>query len=54
MVDSTGAGDGFGSGFAAALMSGKNIEEAIEWGKRQAANVVRHIGAKAGLLTLDL
>lgn len=50
MVDSTGAGDAFGSGFVAALMSGKQIEEAVEWGKKQAASVVEHIGAKAGLL----
>jgi sugar/nucleoside kinase (ribokinase family) len=50
MVDSTGAGDAFGSGFVAALMSGKRIEEAIEWGRKQAASVVEHIGAKEGLL----
>ena len=53
MVDSTGAGDAFGSGFVAALMSGKQIEEAIEWGKKQAANVVKFIGAKKGLMTAD-
>ena len=53
MVDSTGAGDAFGSGFVAGLMLGKPIEEAVEWGKKQAASVVEHIGAKKGLLTRD-
>lgn len=53
MVDSTGAGDAFGSGVVAGLVLGKTIEEAIEWGKRQAASVVEHIGAKKGLLRLD-
>ena len=53
MVDSTGAGDAFGSGFIAALMSGKQIEEAIDWSRKQAANVVKFIGAKKGLMTAD-
>ena len=53
MVDSTGAGDAFGSGFVAALMSGKDIAEAIDWGRKQAANVVKFIGAKKGLMTLN-
>ncbi len=53
MVDSTGAGDAFGSGFVAALMSGKQIAEAVDWGRKQAASVVEHIGAKAGLMTID-
>src|SRR3990167_8486181 len=43
MVDSTGAGDAFGSGFVIGLMKGKSIEESIELGKKQAANVVRFI-----------
>jgi ribokinase len=53
MVDSTGAGDAFGSGFVAALMLAKDIPEAVEWGRKQAAGVVEHIGAKAGLLSQD-
>lgn len=49
-VDSTGAGDAFGSGVVAALMQGGDILEAIELGKKQAAAVVGQTGAKAGLL----
>lgn len=49
-VDSTGAGDAFGSGVVAAHLRGKDVPEAIEWGRKQAAAVVGHIGAKAGLL----
>lgn len=52
MVDSTGAGDALGSGFVTGLMKGKSIEESIEFGKRQAASVVGHIGAKRGLANL--
>lgn len=52
-ADSTGAGDAFGSGFVAALALGKPISEAIEWGRKQGANVVKYIGAKKGLLTLN-
>lgn len=53
MVDSTGAGDAFGGGFVSALLCGKTTKEAIEWGKKQGASVVEHIGAKAGLLSLE-
>jgi sugar/nucleoside kinase (ribokinase family) len=52
-VEETGAGDAFGSGLVAALIQGKEIEEAIEWGKRQAAKVVQYMGAKRGLMTLE-
>lgn len=53
MVDSTGAGDALGSGFIAGLISGISLEEAIEWGKKQAASVVEKIGAKEGLMTRE-
>jgi len=52
-VEETGAGDGFGSGFVAALMKGHDIETALTWAKKQAASVVSYMGAKHGLLTLD-
>lgn len=53
MVDSTGAGDAFGSGFVTGLIKGKSIEESVEFGRRQAANVVKFIGAKQGLIIFD-
>lgn len=48
--EETGAGDAFGSGLVAALIKGKNLEEAVEFGKKQAASVVQFMGAKRGLL----
>lgn len=53
VVDSTGAGDAFGSGVVAALIKKKPIPEAVEWGRKQAAAVVGKVGAKAGLLWLE-
>lgn len=53
VIEETGAGDAFGSGLVYALMQGKDIYEAVEWGKKQAAAVVSYIGAKQGLLTVD-
>ncbi len=53
MIDSTGAGDAFGSGFVAGLMLGKNLDQAIDWGRNQAANVVKFIGAKKGLMAAN-
>ena len=32
IADRTGGGDSFASGVAAALLKGKNLEEAVEWG----------------------
>ncbi len=53
MVEQTGAGDAFGTGLVSALMLGKSTEEAIEWGKRQAASVVSFMGPKKGLMTRE-
>lgn len=53
VVEETGAGDAFGSGLVYALTQGKDIETAINWGKKQAASVVSFMGAKQGLLTVD-
>ncbi len=47
----TGAGDAFASTFAAALMKGKSVEEALKWGPINSMNVVQHIGAQEGLLS---
>jgi ribokinase len=53
VVEETGAGDAFGSGLVTALIHGKDLMEAVEWGKKQAASVVSHMGAKEGLLKMD-
>lgn len=49
-VDSTGAGDAFASGFMAARMSGKSLEEALQWGHAESSSVIQYIGPQAGLL----
>jgi len=50
MVDQTGAGDGFGSGFIGGLAKGLEIEEALKLGVANGASVVSRIGAKEGLI----
>jgi ribokinase len=47
----TGAGDAFASTFVAALMKGKTIQEALQWGPINSMNVVQHVGAQEGLMT---
>ena len=51
VIDRTGAGDSFGSGFVAGLMRKNNIEYAIRLGLANAASVVEHFGAKEGIIT---
>ncbi|MCG2686486.1 carbohydrate kinase family protein, partial [Candidatus Parcubacteria bacterium] len=49
-VDTTGAGDAFASGFVAARISGKPVEEALSWGNKNAGSVISQVGAQPGLL----
>ncbi len=62
VIDRTGAGDAFASGFVAGLMRKQeeckkglcavdNIEYAIRLGSANATSVIEQIGAKAGILT---
>lgn len=51
IVDRTGAGDAFGSGFVAGLIKTGKIEQAIRSGTANATSVVEYIGAKEGILT---
>ena len=53
VLDTTGAGDAFASGMIAGVLYGKNYQAAVEWGKRNATGVLKHVGAKKGLLTLS-
>jgi len=52
-TDRTGAGDAFSSTITAALALGESIETALMWAPINSMNVVQHLGAQAGLQTLD-
>lgn len=52
-LDSTGAGDSFASGFLAAHIKGKNIEECLSWGIANSTSAVQFYGAIEGLLNED-
>ena len=49
-VDQTGAGDAFGSGFLSQWARGKSLRESIIFASANSASVVRHMGAKTGIL----
>jgi sugar/nucleoside kinase (ribokinase family) len=51
VVEATGAGDAFATGFMGALMSGQNHDEALRWGAVNAASVVAFVGPTKGLLS---
>lgn len=53
VVERTGAGDAFATGFLAATLYGLPIEKAMVWGSHNATSVVGKIGAHAGLLTKE-
>ncbi|OGJ39346.1 MAG: hypothetical protein A3A82_03980 [Candidatus Pacebacteria bacterium RIFCSPLOWO2_01_FULL_47_12] len=52
-VDETGAGDAFAVGFVAARLHNLPVATACLWGRQNAGSVVRHFGAKTGLLTYN-
>ncbi len=51
VVEATGCGDAFATGFTGALMQGLPITEALRWGGRNGASVATKVGPQAGLLT---
>lgn len=50
VIGKTGAGDGYTSGFLAAIIAEKTVQEAMQWGAVNAMGVIGHIGAQTGLL----
>lgn len=50
VVDRTGAGDGFGSGFLSQWAQGKSLKDSIVFASANSTSVVTKIGAKTGIL----
>lgn len=50
IIERTGAGDGYAAGFLAALLSGRDIPEAMQWGAINASSVIGKVGSQPGLL----
>lgn len=53
VIDRTGAGDAFSSGFTAMIATGESLEKAITFGSANSTSVVQTIGAKVGILKQD-
>jgi len=51
VVESTGAGDAFASGFVSGTIKGKSIEYALQMGSANAESIIMKFGAKNKLLT---
>lgn len=51
VIDRTGAGDAFCSGFTAMIARGESIEHAMTLASANSTSVVQHIGAKKGILS---
>ena len=51
VIERTGAGDAYASGFLAAYLHGEEIEQSMNWGMHNSASVIGQNGAQAGLLT---
>lgn len=50
MIDRTGAGDAFGSGFLSQWAQGKSLRESVWYASANSTSVVASIGAKTGIL----
>ena len=51
VIDRTGAGDAFGSGFLSQWAQGKSIKDAVIFASANSTSVVTKVGAKAGILS---
>lgn len=54
VVERTGAGDAFGSGFVAGLVTGKSIDQCLELGLKESESVIRYFGSKNKLIKMNL
>ena len=53
MVETTGAGDAFSSGFLAGYFYHEDLKMALDWALKNSASVVSKMGAIEGLLTRE-
>jgi len=53
VIERTGCGDSFATGFLSALISDKSAEEALLWGAVNASSVIKFVGSREGLLNRD-
>jgi len=51
VIEKTGAGDAYASGFLSAIIAEKSVKEAMWWGGLNASSVIERVGAQPGLLT---
>ena len=51
IVDKTGAGDAFASGFLSALIYEKSVDVALKWGLKNSSACIREVGPMNGILT---
>ncbi|MBU0959514.1 MAG: carbohydrate kinase family protein [Nanoarchaeota archaeon] len=54
VVERTGAGDAFASGFVAGQILGWNLKKSLELGLKEGESVLRHFGAKNNLIRRNL
>ena len=54
VIERTGAGDAFASGFVAGQISGKSIEQSLKLGLKESESVIKYFGAKNKLLRMKL
>jgi ribokinase len=54
VVERTGAGDAFASGFVAGQIAGKSIQESLELGLKESESVIQYFGAKNNLIKMKL
>jgi ribokinase len=54
VVERTGAGDAFASGFVAGRIVGNPIQKCLELGLRESELIIQHFGAKKNLMRMNL
>lgn len=53
VLEKTGAGDGYNTGFITAVIDGLGIKDSMIWGAINSASVIQKIGAQEGLLNIN-